>query len=121
MVWRATPLQEVPERSVVALAADDESAKGGAQVAAATPDPGALQSPSGARILSVFSMHLRALVTTMRPRQWVNNLFVAAPVLFAKQLFDAVYLGRAAAAFFLFCLLSGAVYIINDLVDVEKD
>src|SRR5438105_1075382 len=64
---------------------------------------------------------LRALVRTMRPHQWVKNLFVAAPVLFSKNLLYTPMLVRAAMAVVLFCLLSGAVYIINDIIDVEKD
>jgi 4-hydroxybenzoate polyprenyltransferase len=51
----------------------------------------------------------------------VKNLFVAAPVVFAKRIGDPSSVWRAAAAFGAFCLLSSAVYLINDLVDVEKD
>src|SRR5690349_12568678 len=64
---------------------------------------------------------VRALIMTMRPHQWVKNLFVAAPVLFSKNLLYKPMLLRAAIAFGLFCLLSGSVYLINDVVDVEKD
>ena len=64
-----------------------------------------------------------ALVRTMRPPQWVKNLFVAAPALFAKEhtakapwlVLDAI-LGTA-----VFILISGAVYVMNDVLDVEKD
>lgn len=62
-----------------------------------------------------------ALIRTLRPHQWVKNLFVAAPLVFSKNLFAASQLGRAALAVLCFCLLSGAVYILNDIVDVEKD
>jgi decaprenyl-phosphate phosphoribosyltransferase len=62
-----------------------------------------------------------ALLRTLRPHQWVKNLFVAAPLVFSKNLFAGSQLGRAALAVACFCLLSGAVYIINDIVDVEKD
>jgi 4-hydroxybenzoate polyprenyltransferase len=57
----------------------------------------------------------------LRPHQWVKNLFVAAPLVFSKNLFAGSQLGRAALAVLCFCFLSGAVYIINDIVDVEKD
>jgi 4-hydroxybenzoate polyprenyltransferase len=57
----------------------------------------------------------------MRPHQWVKNVFVPAPLLFSKHLLDGGRLARAAGALVLFCLLSGAVYIINDIVDVEQD
>ncbi len=57
----------------------------------------------------------------MRPRQWVKNLFVLAPVVFAKDLFHEKVLLRAVMAFAAFSMLAGAVYTINDLVDVEDD
>jgi 4-hydroxybenzoate polyprenyltransferase len=51
----------------------------------------------------------------------VKNLFVAAPVVFAKKIGDPSSDLRAAAAFGAFCLLTSAVYLVNDLVDLEKD
>lgn len=64
---------------------------------------------------------LRGVLKTIRPHQWVKNVFVLAPVVFAKEIFDPLLLWRAAAAFFAFCLLAGAVYTMNDLADVEAD
>ncbi len=64
---------------------------------------------------------MRALVEACRPRQWVKNLFVAAPLVFAKRLTDPRPSLRALAAVAIFCALSSAVYLWNDLVDVEKD
>jgi 4-hydroxybenzoate polyprenyltransferase len=61
------------------------------------------------------------LVRTVRPHQWVKNVFVLAPVVFAKEIFDQLLLERATAAFFVFCLLAGAVYTMNDIADVEAD
>ena len=61
------------------------------------------------------------LLKTMRPHQWVKNGFVVAPLVFAEQLFDPTALGRASLAFALFCLVSGAVYLLNDVRDVDKD
>lgn len=61
------------------------------------------------------------LVRTIRPHQWVKNVFVLAPVVFATKIFDPVLLLRAGAAFLVFCLLAGAVYTMNDLADVEAD
>ncbi len=63
----------------------------------------------------------RALVQTLRPHQWVKNLFVAAPLVFAKQLTNVDMALRAAAAVAAFCALSGAVYALNDVLDVDKD
>src|SRR5262249_40535437 len=77
--------------------------------------------PAEAEALAAHRGRLRALIVAMRPHQWVKNLFVAAPVLFSKNLLSKPMLVRAAIAFGLFCLLSGAVYLINDVVDVEKD
>jgi decaprenyl-phosphate phosphoribosyltransferase len=64
---------------------------------------------------------LRAVVRTLRPHQWVKNLFVAAPVVFAKQLLEPEALWRAAAATVAFCALSGAVYAFNDVRDAAAD
>ncbi|HVU49960.1 MAG TPA: UbiA prenyltransferase family protein [Polyangia bacterium] len=57
----------------------------------------------------------------MRPHQWVKNIFVAAPLVFARLVGDAHAVTRTLAAFGIFCLLSSTVYLINDLVDVDKD
>lgn len=64
---------------------------------------------------------LGGLLLTIRPHQWVKNVFVLAPVVFAREIFDFVLLSRAAGAFSVFCLLAGAVYTLNDLADVEAD
>jgi 4-hydroxybenzoate polyprenyltransferase len=61
------------------------------------------------------------LVRTLRPQQWVKNVFVAAPLVFAQHLTEPAYLWRTAAAVLAFCLLSGAVYTFNDVRDVEAD
>jgi len=57
----------------------------------------------------------------MRPKQWVKNLLVFAALIFSENLFDLTKLLQTLAAFVAFCLASGAVYIINDLVDREND
>jgi len=57
----------------------------------------------------------------MRPKQWIKNGFVSVPLIFDVKLFDPLYLGRTIAGFFLLCFISGTVYIINDLVDADKD
>jgi 4-hydroxybenzoate polyprenyltransferase len=64
---------------------------------------------------------MRALVEACRPRQWVKNSFVAAPLVFAKQLNDVHTALRALAAVALFCGLSSAIYLWNDIVDIDKD
>lgn len=62
-----------------------------------------------------------SVVRAMRPHQWVKNLFVLAPLVFAEQALDLGHLWRAALAFGVFSALSGCVYILNDLLDVEQD
>jgi len=74
---------------------------------------------------------LRGLIKTIRPHQWVKNLFVLAPMFFHKDVFvtgpngvpalNLIVTGRAFFATVVFCLLAGAVYTINDLADVEAD
>jgi len=62
-----------------------------------------------------------ALLKTLRPHQWVKNLFVAAPLVFSRHLTDPAYALRTALAVLAFCALSGAVYAFNDVRDVESD
>ncbi|MGH7331217.1 MAG: decaprenyl-phosphate phosphoribosyltransferase [Candidatus Rokuibacteriota bacterium] len=63
---------------------------------------------------------LTAIVVSLRPRQWIKNLFVLGGLVFAQELFTpAVWV--ALAAFAVFCALSGAVYLLNDIVDRERD
>jgi len=62
-----------------------------------------------------------ALVKTMRPKQWAKNVFVLAALVFDAKLFMPSFLARAFAAFCLFCAISSAVYLINDVADMEKD
>ena len=64
---------------------------------------------------------LAGILVSMRPRQWIKNLVVFAPLIFAKKLMFLPSLERAAAAFGLFCCASGAVYIVNDLFDADRD
>lgn len=61
------------------------------------------------------------LLRSMRPAQWVKNLFVLAPVIFSRHLLDPERALHSLAAFGLFCLASGLVYLMNDLADLEKD
>lgn len=57
----------------------------------------------------------------MRPHQWVKNLFVLAPLVFGQHLNHPDHVLRAVLAFLIFCGLSGAVYLLNDVFDREKD
>lgn len=57
----------------------------------------------------------------MRPRQWPKNALVYVALFFDGKLTDPDSFLRTTAAFILFCMMSSAVYIMNDLVDIEKD
>jgi 4-hydroxybenzoate polyprenyltransferase len=61
------------------------------------------------------------LLKTMRPKQWPKNVFIFTALVFVEELFTPIPLFRTMAAFILFCLMSSAVYLINDVVDIEKD
>ena len=63
----------------------------------------------------------KALIKTMRPRQWPKNIFIFAALVFDKQLLRVDPFLRTAAGFVLFCLISSSVYIFNDLADIEAD
>jgi len=64
---------------------------------------------------------LTALLKTMRPRQWTKNAFVFFALVFDKQLLQLPAFLNTLAGFALFCLVSSAVYIFNDLADLEAD
>jgi 4-hydroxybenzoate polyprenyltransferase len=64
---------------------------------------------------------LRDLLRTMRPKQWLKNIFVFAPLVFDVKLLNVTHLARTAAGFVLLCVTSGVVYLVNDVVDAEKD
>ena len=61
------------------------------------------------------------ILRSLRPHQWAKNLFVLAPLVFSEHLGDPAELARAGAAFLLFSALSGAVYLLNDIVDIDSD
>jgi 4-hydroxybenzoate polyprenyltransferase len=66
---------------------------------------------------------LKALIRSMRPRQWAKNAVIFAALVFDRQLrldnLPAVL--RTFAGFVIFCILSGVVYILNDIADIEAD
>lgn len=64
---------------------------------------------------------LIALFKTMRPRQWLKNGLVYVPLFFDNKLTDYNSLLHTTAAFILLCFMSSGVYIMNDLMDIEKD
>jgi 4-hydroxybenzoate polyprenyltransferase len=64
---------------------------------------------------------IRALIKSMRPKQWPKNIFLFAALVFDRQFFDAIPLLRTAAGFGLLCLATSSVYLVNDIVDRERD
>jgi 4-hydroxybenzoate polyprenyltransferase len=63
---------------------------------------------------------LWGILVSLRPRQWVKNLFVFGGLVFSHRLFTAS-LWPALGAFAIFCALSGAIYLLNDVADRDKD
>ncbi len=61
------------------------------------------------------------IVRAMRPRQWIKNVLLFAGVVFSNHLGDAVFVLHATLGFVLFSMLSGAIYLVNDVMDVEAD
>lgn len=64
---------------------------------------------------------IREIVISMRPRQWLKNTFVLAALVFSRRFTEAETVLLALAAFVSFSLLSGAVYLLNDLADAAED
>ena len=61
------------------------------------------------------------LLQSMRPKQWTKNLILFAALIFSQQFLYPLLLFKTMAAFFIFCVISGCVYIINDLFDLKQD
>ena len=61
------------------------------------------------------------LLQLMRPREWIKNAFVLAPVVFAREFTDPAAVANALIAFVLFCVAASAGYILNDIHDIERD
>lgn len=64
---------------------------------------------------------MMALLEAMRTYQWVKNLLVFAPLVFSKRLFEPEAAWRTGLAFVAFCLVASAIYLFNDLFDLERD
>lgn len=64
---------------------------------------------------------LRAILSSMRPKQWTKNFFIFFALVFDKQLFHIPALINTLLGFVVFCLISSSVYIINDIFDIEVD
>lgn len=69
----------------------------------------------------LFYCMSRAILQLLRPGSWFKNVFVLAPAFFAGELLDAAVPARSLLAALAFCLLSSAVYCMNDIRDAEAD
>ncbi|MFQ5963072.1 MAG: decaprenyl-phosphate phosphoribosyltransferase [Candidatus Scalinduaceae bacterium] len=57
----------------------------------------------------------------LRPQEWIKNTFVFAALIFSQQLLNVMDVLKVIGAFVLFCMVSGVIYIINDIFDLEHD
>lgn len=64
---------------------------------------------------------MRAMFRSMRPQQWLKNVLIYTALVFDLRLFDLEALLVTTAGFFIFCLISSSVYILNDITDIEAD
>lgn len=95
------------------------------------PSPAAVRQAGGLAVAGIpaLASHLRAVLLSMRPRQWTKNLIVYMALLFSiRQEWQpddpsswAPLLGEATLAFIFFCLVSSADYLVNDVLDRESD
>jgi 4-hydroxybenzoate polyprenyltransferase len=79
-------------------------------------DPTAAVAHDGRRRPLVLNLFI-----SLRPGQWTKNLLVFAGLLFGQRLLDMRAVGAASAAFVIFCALSGVVYLMNDIIDRDRD
>ena len=57
----------------------------------------------------------------MRPRQWTMNLVIFAGLIFSQNVTNDALVWKSVEAFLIFCALSGVIYIVNDVIDIDKD
>ena len=85
------------------------------------PSTATLSRPASSPAAGPRRSTLILLLLTLRPEQWTKNLLIFAGVLFGGRLLDAAAVWSAVAMFAVFCGLSSAVYVFNDLADREAD
>ena len=62
-----------------------------------------------------------SIFKSLRPKQWIKNFFVFAAILFSQNLYNIFMVKRVVAIFIIFCFLCSGTYLINDVIDKEKD
>lgn len=75
----------------------------------------------GGKTNKMGEMVVLEVVRSLRIQQWIKNLFVFAPLIFSQNALNPPLLVKTIFAFILFCTLSGAAYILNDIQDLEED
>jgi 4-hydroxybenzoate polyprenyltransferase len=85
------------------------------------PQPSERSAASDPQTAESSGLTLSAYLRLMRPRQWSKNLLVFAALVFSSELFSTTSLSRSVLAFVAFCLASSSVYVVNDLLDAERD
>jgi 4-hydroxybenzoate polyprenyltransferase len=83
--------------------------------------PHNMPTPSAPQIDKASRSTTWPLLRSLRPEQWTKNLILFGGLLFGMRLFDVDAVLRTTAAFFIFCGLSGVVYLVNDIMDREAD
>lgn len=78
-------------------------------------------SNSESRQMDDESSMIKNLLISMRPRQWIKNLLLFAALIFSRNVFHPQMFLTSMKAFVIFCILSSGVYLLNDLIDLEKD
>lgn len=68
-----------------------------------------------------MKLNLPPLFWALRPNQWVKNFILFAPIIFTGKLFDTQYFLLTFLGFLVFCALSSASYLFNDIVDLRFD
>lgn len=66
-------------------------------------------------------MSIAVVIELARPKQWIKNLFVLAPLVFSHSFLDPTKFGYSIIAFILFSLAASSIYVFNDIFDLSKD
>ena len=66
-------------------------------------------------------MVVKEIFNSLRPQQWIKNFFIFAALIFSQNIFTLSLVAKTIVAFVSFCVISSALYILNDLKDIEED
>lgn len=66
-------------------------------------------------------MQWKYIIKCLRPKQWIKNTFIFLPLFFGGKILNTIALTQTTLAFVGFCLLASAIYIINDIADINED